>query len=228
VNYSDGRSFPLFCNAGRYVQASNHSGVVNEGFSDVFGIAAEFLHQPAGTGSLRAEYRIGEDVVGAGNRAADTPAALVAMSSSLGNIPYPDHASRAFTFLVAISEGTRSNPVAFTPVPWMLVGDQLALLPFDDSGGVHVNATLISHAFYLAIEGGRNATSGITVQGVGAANRAQIERAFFRAMTVIMPNLPALPIAAQATVQAAVDLYGANGAPTVAIRQAMQAVGLLN
>ena len=43
------------------------------------------------------------------------------------------------------------------------------------------NSTLFSHAFYLAIEGGRNATSGVSVTGVGAANRAQIEKVFFRA-----------------------------------------------
>jgi Zn-dependent metalloprotease len=81
--------------------------------------------------------------------------------------------------------------------------------------------------FYLAIEGRRNATSGITVTGVGAANRQQIERAFFRAITVLMPNAPTLATAGLAVAQAAVDLYGANSAPAIATRQAMQAVGLL-
>jgi len=106
--------------------------------------------------------------------------------------------------------------------------DQLATLPTADGGGVHLNATVLSHAFYLAIEGGRNATSGLTVQGVGASNRIQIERAFFRAMTLMMPNVPSMPVAAQATVQAAVDLYGATSPAAVAVRQAMQAVGLVN
>ena len=93
---------------------------------------------------------------------------------------------------------------------------------------MHVNATILSHAFYLAIEGGRNATSGITVQGVGAANRAQIERAFFRAMTVMMPIAPTMQRAAQLMSQAAIDLHGANSPAAVAVRQAMQAVGLIN
>ena len=43
-------------------------------------------------------------------------------------------------------------------------------------GDPHFNSTIASHAFYLAIEGGTNRTSGRTVQGVGAANREQIEK----------------------------------------------------
>jgi Zn-dependent metalloprotease len=226
---ADGRRLPLFCNAGRFVLLSNHPGTINEAFSDIFGIAAEFFHQPTGTGPLQADYKQGEDVAGLGPaRAADIPASLTAMSSSLGAIPYPDHASRTFSFLAAVTQGTRTNPTAVLLLPWVLLGNQLAILPANDGGGVHVNSTILSHAFYLAVEGGRNATSGLTVQGVGAANRAQIERAFFRAMTLIMPNAPTLQTAAQTVVQGAVDLYGANGAATVAIRQAMQAVGLMN
>ena len=95
-----------------------------------------------------------------------------------------------------------------------------------DSGGVHQNSTLFSHAFYLAIEGGRNATSGVSVTGVGAANRAQIEKVFFRAETRLMPNNANLQTAAAAVIQAAVDLYGAGRAATQAVTQAMTAVGL--
>jgi Zn-dependent metalloprotease len=95
-----------------------------------------------------------------------------------------------------------------------------------DGGGVHLNSTVFSHAFYLAVEGGRNATSGISVTGVGASNRAQIEKVFFRAITQLMPNNASLQTAAGAVIQAAVDLYGPSGAPTQAITQAMTAVGL--
>jgi hypothetical protein len=41
--------------------------------------------------------------------------------------------------------------------------------------------------FYLAIEGGSNRTSGLTVQGVGAANREQIEKVFYRAFVFLLP-----------------------------------------
>lgn len=219
---------PMYCSAGRYVQVSNHGGALNESFSDVFGIAAEFFHQPPGTGTLRADYRIGEDLgVAELIRAADAPASIAALPSSLGPIAYPDHMSRTFRFLTAVLTGTPTNPGVILILPWVLVGNQLATLPTTDSVGVHVNATVVSHAFYLAVEGGRNATSGITVQGVGSGNRAQIERAFFRGMTVLMPNGPTMPLAAATVHQAAVDLYGANSAPATAVRQAMQAVGLM-
>lgn len=224
-----GRQLPLLCDAGRYVLASNHSGALNEGFSDVFGIAAEFFHHPAGTGALRADYRLGEDVAGLGlGRAADAPASIGALPSNAGIIPYPDHTSRAFSFALGVFEGTSSNPVSVIILPWVVMGDQLVVLPTTDNGGVHLNSTIWSHAFYLAIEGGRNATSGMTVQGVGASNRAQIERVFFRAMTLLMPNVPSRPIAAAAVVRAAVDLYGANSAPSNAVSQALRAVGLIN
>ena len=56
-----------------------------------------------------------------------------------------------------------------------------------DNGGVHINSGIANHAFYLAIEGGTNRTSGLSVQGVGAANREQIERVFYRAFTQMLP-----------------------------------------
>ena len=56
-----------------------------------------------------------------------------------------------------------------------------------DNGGVHINSGIANHAFYLAIEGGTNRTSGLSVQGVGAGNREQIERVFYRAFTQMLP-----------------------------------------
>ena len=150
------------------------------------------------------------------------------MLSTIGPVTYPNHTSRMFSYVVAAASGPANNPTSIIVLPWVIVGNQLAIVPSTDGAGVHVNATILSHAFYLAIEGGRNATSGITVQGVGAANRAQIERAFFRAMTVMMPIAPTMQLAAQVTSQAAIDLHGANSPAAVAVRQAMQAVGLLN
>ena len=35
----------------------------------------------------------------------------------------------------------------------------------DDNGGVHLNSTIVSHAFVLAVEGGLNRTSGTTSRG---------------------------------------------------------------
>jgi thermolysin len=96
----------------------------------------------------------------------------------------------------------------------------------EDGGGVHINSGIPNHAFYLAVEGGRNRISGMTVQGVGAANREQIEKAFYRAFVFLLPASADFSTARAATVQAARDLYGASSAPVSAITQAWTAVGV--
>jgi Zn-dependent metalloprotease len=93
-------------------------------------------------------------------------------------------------------------------------------------GDPHYNSTILSHAFYLAIEGGTNRTSGLTVQGVGASNREQIEKSFFRALTVLLPSSATFALTRAATIQAARDLYGTGGAVERAITQAWDAVGV--
>jgi len=95
-----------------------------------------------------------------------------------------------------------------------------------DDGGVHVNSGIANHVFYLAIEGGRHRLSGVTVQGVGAANREQIEKAFYRAFTLMLPASATFSTARAATIQAARDLYGASSAAATAITQAWTAVGV--
>jgi len=93
-------------------------------------------------------------------------------------------------------------------------------------GDPHYNSTILGHAFYLAIEGGTNRTSGLAVQGVGAGNREQIEKAFFRALTVLLPSSATFALTRVATIQAARDLYGTGGAVERAITQAWDAVGV--
>jgi hypothetical protein len=93
-------------------------------------------------------------------------------------------------------------------------------------GDPHANGVILGHAFYLAIEGGTDRTSGQSVQGVGAANRDQIEKAFFRALTVLLPSSATFGLTRTATIQAARDLYGAGSAPERAITQAWDAVGV--
>jgi thermolysin len=96
----------------------------------------------------------------------------------------------------------------------------------EDDGGVHINSTIASHAFYLAVVGGTNRTSRLTVKGVGLTNMEQIERAFYRAFVYMLPASATFSTARAATIQAARDLYGAASAPEVAITQAWTAVGV--
>jgi thermolysin len=77
-----------------------------------------------------------------------------------------------------------------------------------DGGGVHTNSGIPNHAFYLAIEGGVNRTSGLRVTGVGAANREQIEKAFYRAFVYKLTSRATFSSARAATIDAARELYG--------------------
>jgi thermolysin len=164
----------------------NESGALNEAFSDVMAVGAEFFFQTPGSGPRRADYLLGEDVI--------TPGGLrsLANPASFGD---PDHYSKRFRGAA-------------------------------DNGGVHTNSLIPGHAFYLAIEGGTNRTSGRTVRGVGQENRVEIERSFYRAFVDMLPSNATFRQARSATIAAATDLYG-SGSPAVrAISQAWSAVGV--
>lgn len=96
-----------------------------------------------------------------------------------------------------------------------------------DGGGVHINSGIPNHVFYLAIEGGTNRVSGLSVEGVGAANRHQIETVFYRAFTQLLTANATFVMARGATIQAARDLYGVGSAAERAITQAWTAVGVM-
>ena len=162
----------------------NESGALNEAFSDMMGTSVEFFFQPVGTGPMKADYLLGEDIV--------TGVVFPALDGirSMANpalFDQPDHYSR-----------------------------RVILPPDDDhdNGGVHTNSGIPNHVFYLAIEGGTNRTSGIRVQGVGASNREQIEKVFYRAFTQLMPSNADFSMARAITLRAAQDLYGLGSAPT--------------
>jgi bacillolysin len=95
-----------------------------------------------------------------------------------------------------------------------------------DGGGVHINSGIANHAYFLAIEGGTHRLSGLSVQGVGTANREQMERVFYRAFTQLLTPSANFAQARAATIQAARDLFGANSAPERAVTQAWTAVGV--
>jgi thermolysin len=165
----------------------NESGALNEAFSDIMGTAVEFYYEPAGTGYLKADYLLGEDLT--------TPQSAFRSMANPQAFGDPDHYTRRYL-------GTADN------------------------GGVHTNSGIANHAFYLAVEGGVNATSGLSVKGVGAANREQIEKVFYRAFTQLLPANATFAMARAATLQAARDLYGPGSAAETAVSQAWTAVGV--
>ena len=96
----------------------------------------------------------------------------------------------------------------------------------EDNGGVHINSAIPNQVFYLAIEGGTNRTSGLSVQGVGGGNRDQIEKVFYRTVTQLLPANATFAMARAASIQASRDLFGVNSAAERAVTQAWTAVGV--
>jgi bacillolysin len=174
----------------------NEPGALNESFSDMMATSIEFFYQSPGSGPRQADYLLGEDVF-----TPILPGGLAGIRSmeNPGLFGQPDHYSKR---------------VILPPTPE------------NDDGGVHINAGIPNQAFYLAIEGGTNRTSGIRVQGVGAANREQIERVYYRAFAQLMPSNATFSMARAITLQAAQDLYGVNSPPYNAVRDGWTAVGV--
>jgi Zn-dependent metalloprotease len=96
----------------------------------------------------------------------------------------------------------------------------------EDNGGVHINSGISNQAFFLAIEGGTNRTSGLAVTGVGGGNREQIERIFYRGFTSYLTPNATFAQARQATLRAASELFGDASAAYRAVQQAWTAVGV--
>lgn len=95
-----------------------------------------------------------------------------------------------------------------------------------DSGGIHINSSISNHAFYLAVAGGRNRTSGQTVQGVGLPNIERMERVFYRAFVYFLTPGSKFSDARDATLAAAEELYGVSSQEFVQLQQAWTAVGV--
>ena len=117
-----------------------------------------------------------------------------------------------------------SDPVsAFQPDHYSLRG----FIGTDiDNGGVHFNSGIPNHAFYLAVAGGRNRVSGLTVQGVGLANIERMERIFYRAFVFFLTPDSRFSDARAATLAAAAELYGESSDEWLQLRQAWTAVGV--
>jgi thermolysin len=95
-----------------------------------------------------------------------------------------------------------------------------------DGGGVHINSGIINQAFYLAVNGGTNRTSGFTVAGVGTGNIERMLRIFYRGFTFYLTPFSQFSDARAATLLAASDLYGPNSNDRAQLLQAWAAVGV--
>ena len=209
---------PAVCIDGRFVLGSAQADAADEGLADIFGEAVGFFHEDAGA---PADYLSEGDQELPVLRSLIDPRS-VPLSPRFPQYVYPDAYGDRYEFpLLWRVEG---KTVTYSPFLFQNGRYALTLSGFG-YGAQHWNSTILSHAFYLAIEGGTHRTSGIVVEGVGGANRAAIERIFFRAITELMPVRTSLPIAAAVIRQAAFDL-DPGGDTLRAVHQALRAVGL--
>jgi thermolysin len=96
-----------------------------------------------------------------------------------------------------------------------------------DNGGIHINNSIVNHAFFLSVVGGTNRVSGITVQGIGLANMEQMERIFYRAFVFKLGPLSQFTDARAATLEAATELFGPASSQRAQLAAAWTAVGVL-
>ena len=204
---------PAWCVGGRFVLAYSGEGAIHEGYSDIFGESLGFYYEDEGAS---ADYLQGAEFK-------EGPIRSLVDPKSLRNGFYPDAYADRYEFAL-----TRGGAFEWDYSGHIFVRGEYSRTLRNDGfgyGGDHWNSLILSHAFYLAIEGGTHRTSGMTVEGVGGANRAEIEHIFFRAMRDLMPATASLPTAAAVIRQSAADLAPGSDAQR-AIDQALRAVGL--
>ncbi|MCU0242619.1 MAG: M4 family metallopeptidase, partial [Vicinamibacteria bacterium] len=173
------------------------SGALNESFSDIFGTAVEFYYQPVGSGRNMADYYCGEDL-------------------SVAFDP-PRYAFRSM-----------DNPSIMCSLTYGCDPDHYTkrYRGNGDNGGVHINAAIANQAFYLLIEGGTNRTSGIKVDGLGAAAREKAEKIFFNGFRNYLTPAATFKDARAATIRAAETLYGVGSREASQTAVAWRAVGI--
>ena len=199
---------PAWCVAGRFLLGSWQGTAVNEAYSDIFGVSVGFFHEEAGAAGT---YEYGSEYAAGTLRSLSDPGSEFDAASYGSRWEFAmARDDRRFYFSGALFRGGRL---------WGWFDDYCCY------GGQHWNSTVLSHAFYLSIEGGTNRETGLSVAGVGGPNREEIEDIFFRALKELMPQATSLPQAADAIRQAAADL--APGQPAQrSVEQALRAVGL--
>ena len=211
----EGSGAQFLCSTdGRYAEVANVAGAVGEGFGDLIAASVEFFFPNANT----PDYAVGEDLLGVGP------------IRSLANPASESDCLRFVDGALWVDQSCPDHCAVRSEVPLIMFPDGSVFYwggPTTDVGGEHINSTIFSHAFFLAIEGGTNRTSGLSVQGVGAANRGQIEEVFFNALIDAIPNNPSWAEVASAILQTAVLRFGVASPVTAAVAGALTAVGLL-
>ncbi|MCP4116556.1 MAG: choice-of-anchor D domain-containing protein [Desulfobacteraceae bacterium] len=166
---------------------SDQSGAINEAFSDIFGEMVE-NRTNGSTDWVNGKLVFGED-----SRNLKNP-------SSVEIIP-----GRGYYYPSKMSEFYhRGSPL-------------LQMMTDADYGGVHINMTIITHAYYLLTEGLNGA--------IGLSKAAKI---FYRAQTVHLVSNSQFIDMRLACIRSAEELYGENSQEAQKVAEAFDAVEILD
>ena len=145
-------TFEFACADGRLILFADLGGALNEAYSDIFATAVEFTASGPGQG----DYLVGEDL-GTIIRSLEDPGSLALLPEELGEaLAFPDTDSGIVRFLLAVLGEDEVIPWHYISVD----GQTILPVPFVGYTGVHWNSTVVSHAYYLAVEGGRAPDQG--------------------------------------------------------------------
>jgi len=177
----------------------NESGALNESFADIFGTAIEFYVND------NPNWTIGEGVL----RNNVMPNYLRSMSdpnntpTSVGAPKQPD------TYKGNYWQNTTTNPN-----------------DFNDYGGVHINSGVGNHWFYLLSIGGMGINDLGNKYYVNPITIQKAEKIAYRALTTGLSPTATYLDAYNATIAAAITLYGANSNEWEQVVNAWYAVGI--
>lgn len=187
------------CSSSAALIYSRESGALNEGFSDIWGAAAEYKYAPT-----KQTWLIGEDITKI------APGYLRSMSNPKSGLsPQPDTYRGINWKPATVEEG------CVTPSQ-----------SGNDYCGVHYNSGVLNHWFYILSVGktgtndiGSNySVTGITIQ--------KAEKIAYRLETNYMTPSSNYKNARDFGIQAAKDLYGADSPEAIATQDAFYAVGI--
>ncbi|MGD9503970.1 MAG: M4 family metallopeptidase [Syntrophobacteraceae bacterium] len=165
----------------------DQSGALNEAFSDIFGEMVEAY----ATGST--DWIDGTVFNESTSRSLKNPSSVQVISGY--NYYYPSKMSEFYN---------RNSPL-------------LQMLQDQDYGGVHINMTIVSHAFYLLAEGLN-----------GAIGREKASKIFYRAQTVHLVTNSQFVDMRLACIQSAEELYGSGSTEASKVAEAFDAVEIVD
>ena len=231
----------LHCPGGRFALWSDEGGAVHEAYADIFALSA--ARHAAGRGAPVSVdwWRNGPGVP---VRSVSSPRVVpVGLPRPFDRLGHAAAYGERYELAVACVGSCGARSPVLRPVPLYFRGERVVshveavpVLDVDARhlysfpyGAAHWNSTILSRAFYLAVEGSGQVGAEGHVRGVGDAGRDAVERIYFRALRRFLPNDLDLPAASAAIHQAARDLTSdaAGGADLYeAVSGGLAAVGL--